>query len=132
MSLHCFFSGCMPLLSHSLFIKKKPLYPFSQRTKVVFPVLALMVEFCVGITTVEALELVRVFSQAKNFMKLSRFQRAIFQAAPQVFVGVCPVGLWDCGMADVERIPFTLFPANICMKTILGFGLELQACVSRK
>lgn len=58
-----------------------------------FPVLALMVEFCVGIVTVDALELARIFSQAKNFMKPCGFQRAIFQAAPQVIVGMCPVGL---------------------------------------
>lgn len=91
-----FFSGCMPLLSHSLFIKKKKtLYTFLQRTETVFPILALVVEFCLGIVTAEALEVVRVLSQAKNSVKLFRFQRVIFQAAPQVLVGVCPVGLWN-------------------------------------
>lgn len=47
------------------------MHSFLPRTKIVFPVLALMVEFCVGILTVEALELVQVFFSGKELHETS-------------------------------------------------------------
>lgn len=86
-----------------------------------------MVEFCMGIITVEALELVRVFFSGK---KLHETVDSKEQYSKPLW---CLWGCvqWDCGMADVGRIQFILFPANTCMKIMLGFGLELQACVCK-
>lgn len=94
-----------------------------------FPVLALMVEFCVGIVTVDALELARVFFSGKKFHETLWIPKSNFPGCPS---GDCGGVSSGTGMADVGRIQFVLFPANACMKTMLGFGLELQVCVSRK
>lgn len=87
-----------------------------------------MVEFYMGIITVEALELVRVFFSGKKLHEAVDSKEQ-FSRLPLRCLWGCVQ--WDCGIADVGRIQSVLFPANTCMKTMLGFDLELQARVCK-
>lgn len=96
MSLHCFFLPDACPCCHTLSLLNKTTFSFFTKNKNSVSCSGPSGRFsCENFNSlVEAFELERGFSQAKNFMRLPRFCRAIFQAASQVLVGMCPVGLW--------------------------------------
>lgn len=130
MSLHCSFLLDVRLCCQPLFIKQTHFFLFSKNKNSVFHSDRNGRILCGNPNRlVEAFGLERVCSQAENFMKLLGFRRAVFQAASS---GACgDVSSGTVAWLMWGGFNFSFFPAVTCMETILGLGLELQACLCK-